>query len=369
MRKDSDLIFLCWATCLCMIMGFLNGCTQKDHSNEIPSSVTVMNNVKISYSSLFIDSKINRIIDVTFSPDGRQIGIADEGRYLRLFTMNDHGRYTEDYHVEKVGIQHISWSPVESLIAISYDDGTIETWDVKEKKRLAIQELCAKSGTKPEWSSDGSRIALTIPVGSLDSRMCKNMVEIYDSHRLTLIDEINHTEESSDTFTLSWNQDSNKLNMVVTDRSTFYYIDGTSISSLKEQVLLPPFFSLWVKDHEFLLISNDRLTLSDEENRDVTISLFDGLNLVTEYIVANEPIHKGDYIGSAVYLADQKLLATYSWGKRLAFYWILGNEIIDAGNYEVSDMNWYVTVLKDPTGTGFYIFDDQTIKHVNIESE
>jgi len=239
--------------------------------------------LNITFNPVVLNVKFDFIADVELSPDGKWMAVSDRGNdILYLFGLNANREWEKVIQVQRESLGWISWSPVEPLIALSYD-GYVEIWDVERQETLVIQKMKVRLLPHTVWSADGQSIAVALDWGSLDST--RYLVEIYDSHTLELIKK----EPEMPGFyrgphPFSWNMDSENPIMVMGNLDDLVYIKDGIVTAFDKDLGLqpPPFQSFWIEGETFLLVTQEQ---EDNGKWDGKISLYQGTTQSTEYVM------------------------------------------------------------------------------------
>lgn len=326
--------------------------------------------LNITFNPVVLNVKFDQIADVELSPDGNWMAVSDRGNdMLYLFGLNANREWEKVIQVQKEDLFRISWSPIEPLMALSYD-GYVEIWDVERQETLVIQKMKVLLPPHTVWSADGQSIAVALDWGSLDST--RYLVEIYDSHTLELIKK----EPEMPGFyrgphPFSWNMDSENPIMVMGNWDDLVYIkDGIVTAFDKDLGLMPPpFQSFWIEGETFLLVTQEQ---EDNGKWDGKISLYQGTTQSTEYVMYDSV--EIPAMTSADYHPGLKMLATCIGDDLLSVYRVDTGEIVYLQELKIQHLdkqeghNNHIKVSFDPSGDGLYLYDQDQIVYAELFS-
>ncbi|MCD4752045.1 MAG: hypothetical protein K8R40_03130 [Anaerolineaceae bacterium] len=255
---------------------------------------------------------------------------------------------------------------MEPFIALSYPE-SLEIWNTDTQTTLVKGKIGGINPPPSIWSTNGERIAVSVPMNT--SVFHENVAEIYDSHTLNQVLTVKKGFGMNDTNVFSWNYKIDNPLMVLASRGDSYL--------LKDEVIEPYGFgqyitsgtmaSFWIQDEMFLLINNETQNYDDEtDERNVRIGLYNGLEMVTEFVVSPPPINMEKIILSADYDPDRRLLATYTCDGKLTLYIIAEDHIAFVTEADVPIVEGHVRIKISPINDGIYVYDTKNIIFANF---
>lgn len=110
----------------------------------------------------------DRVLSVTWSPDGRYIASGSLDRTAQVWAVNAGAHFHPVlYRGHAAGVQAVAWSPKGSRVASGSLDKTVQVWDAMSAEQIAVYQGHTDTVETVVWSPDGKYIAS----GSSDGTM------------------------------------------------------------------------------------------------------------------------------------------------------------------------------------------------------
>jgi WD40 repeat protein len=162
--------------------------------------------------------------EIHWSPDGNKVAIGGIGNDYNLFFWDITHKTVQPVEASKNPITHFTWSPDGTQVFFTSTDGTLNAWEVVEKRLKQTVKVYRGRAGSPTWSPDGIKIAVAYAQDNNEGS-----VVIWDVTSQEAAWEINI---SSAIYSLAWSPDGKRLALAIPGNIQIWSIDNKNAPQL-----------------------------------------------------------------------------------------------------------------------------------------